>query len=236
MAKESTENAATAEAKQAKPGRDGGKPQQGKKGEGKGKDKGAKAKAPEKQQEPARPRVPPRMRERYRKEIVPAMMKEFNYVSHMAVPRIEKVTLNMGLGEAVANSNVIKNAAEEISTIAGQKAVVTRAKKSIANFKLRAGVPIGAMVTLRRERMWEFLDRLITIAMPRIRDFKGVSGKAFDGRGNYSMGLREQTIFPEINYDKVEKVRGMNVTITTSARTDEEGKALLKHLGMPFRN
>ena len=178
----------------------------------------------------------PRLQDRYRGEIVDALMKEFGYKNTMQVPRLEKITLNMGLGEAVTNPNLVKTAVEELSQIAGQKAVVTRAKKSIANFKLRAGLAIGCMVTLRRERMWEFLDRLVSVAMPRVRDFKGISGKAFDGRGNYSLGIREQIIFPEINYDKVEKIKGLNVTITTTAKTDEEGKALLKHLGMPFRN
>jgi len=186
--------------------------------------------------QPSRPAVPARMFLRYKKEIVPALMAELGFKNVMQVPRIEKITLNMGLGEAVANPNIIATSAEEMTLIAGQKAVVTRSKKAISNFKLRADLPIGCMVTLRKERMWEFLDRLIGIAMPRVRDFKGISGKAFDGRGNYSLGLREQTIFPEINYDKVEKVKGMNVTITTTAKNDKEGKALLKHLGMPFRN
>ena len=178
----------------------------------------------------------PRLQARYRGEIIEALMKEFNYSNSMEVPRLKKVTINAGLGEAVGNPNLVKTAAEEISTIAGQRAVITRAKKAIANFKLREGLAIGAMVTLRRERMWEFLDRLFSVAMPRIRDFKGVSAKAFDGHGNYSLGVREQIIFPEINYDKVEKIKGFNVTITTSAKTDEEGRALLRHLGMPFRN
>ncbi len=178
----------------------------------------------------------PRLRDVYHKDIVPKMMQEFGYKNPMQVPRIKKVTLNMGLGESVSNPNIIKTCAEELTQIAGQKAVITRSAKAIANFKLRANLPIGVMVTLRGERMWEFLDRLLNIAMPRIRDFKGVSGKAFDGRGNYTLGLREQIIFPEINYDKVEKVKGMNVCITMSANTDGEGKALLKHLGMPFRN
>jgi large subunit ribosomal protein L5 len=163
-------------------------------------------------------------------------MKEFNYTSRMQVPRVSKISVNMGLGEAVTNPNIIKTAQDELTAITGQKAVVTRAKKSIANFKLRAGVPIGCRVTLRRDWMWEFFDRLVSVAIPRVRDFKGISGKAFDGRGNYSLGLREQIIFPEIDYDKVDQVRGMNITITTTARTDEEGKALLKNLGMPFRN
>ena len=177
-----------------------------------------------------------RLYERYRNEIVAALMKEFDYGNPNQVPRLEKITVNFGLGEAVGNPNLVKTAVEELTAIAGQRAVITRAKKSIANFKLRAGLAIGCMVTLRSRRMWEFLDRLVNVAMPRIRDFKGVSGKAFDGRGNYSMGVREQIIFPEINYDNVEKIMGFNVTITTTADTDEEGKALLKHLGMPFRN
>jgi large subunit ribosomal protein L5 len=182
------------------------------------------------------PESTPRLQSRYREEIIAALMKEFGYSNPNQVPRLDKITLNFGLGEAVTNPNIVKVATEELTSIAGQRAVVTRSKKAIANFKLRAGLPIGCMVTLRRERMWEFLDRLISVAMPRIRDFKGISGKAFDGRGNYSLGLREQIIFPEINYDKVEKIKGLNVTITTTATTDEEGKALLKHLGMPFRN
>ena len=183
-----------------------------------------------------RPETTPRLQLRYREEILAALMKEFGYSNPMQVPHLEKITLNVGLGEAVGNPNLVNTAVEELSSIAGQRAVITRAKKSIANFKLRAGLAIGCMVTLRRERMWEFLDRLINVAMPRIRDFKGVNGKAFDGRGNFSLGLKEQIIFPEIDYDKVDKIKGFNVTITTSAGTDEEGKALLKHLGMPFRN
>lgn len=186
--------------------------------------------------QPARDAVPARLFLRYKSEIVPNLVKEFGYKNLMQVPRVTKVTINMGLGEAVSNPNIISTASEELTQIAGQKAVVTRAKKSISNFKLRVGLPIGCMVTLRKARMWEFLDRLMNVAIPRVRDFKGVSGKAFDGRGNYSLGIREQIIFPEINYDEVEKVKGMNVTITTTARNDKEGKALLKHLGMPFRN
>jgi large subunit ribosomal protein L5 len=154
----------------------------------------------------------------------------------MQVPRLEKIVVNMGLGEAISNGKLIDAAVEDLSVITGQRPVVTRAKKAIANFKLRQGVPIGAMVTLRKRRMYEFLDRLVNIALPRVRDFKGVSGKSFDGRGNYTLGLREQLIFPEINYDKVEKVKGMNITIVTTARTDEEAKALLRLFGMPFRN
>jgi large subunit ribosomal protein L5 len=153
----------------------------------------------------------------------------------MQVPRLQKITLNMGLGEAVANPKILDSAVEELRAIAGQAPVVTRAKKAIANFKLRQGLKIGAMVTLRRERMWEFLERLVTLALPRVRDFKGVSPRAFDGRGNFSLGVREQIIFPEINYDKIDKIKGLNISIVTSAATDEEGRALLKHLGMPFR-
>jgi large subunit ribosomal protein L5 len=153
----------------------------------------------------------------------------------MAVPRIEKVVVNMGLGEATANAKIVDTGADELARITGQKAVVRRAKKSIAAFKVRKGMPIGAMVTLRGERMWEFLDRLMNIALPRVRDFKGVSPKAFDGKGNYTLGVKEQIIFPEINYDKVEKIKGLNITVVTTARNDEEGRALLRHLGMPFR-
>lgn len=177
-----------------------------------------------------------RLKEQYTKEIVPLLMKEFGYKNIMQVPRIEKVVINMGLGEAIQNVKILDSASEEMSAITGQKAVITKAKKSIASFKLRQGMPIGCMVTLRKERMFEFLDRLMNIALPRVRDFKGVSGKGFDGRGNYSLGIKEQLIFPEINYDKVDKIKGLNISIVTSAATDEEGKALLKGLGMPFRN
>ncbi len=208
----------------------------GKKAGGKKGDKKKAGGAYEIAEKPGRPSEPPRLFLRYRKEIVPALMKEFKFDNPMQVPRLTKITLNMGLGEAVQNANIINSSLDELSVIAGQRAVATRAKKSISNFKLRAGQLIGCTVTLRKERMWEFLDRLVNVALPRVRDFKGVSGRAFDGRGNYSMGVREQIIFPEINYDKVEKVKGLNVTITTSAKNDKEGKALLKHLGMPFRN
>jgi len=215
------------------------------KGEGKGGEKKAKGDkgggdkkggGEKKPSQPARPAVPARLFLRYKSEIVPTLMKEFGYKNIMEVPRVTKVTLNMGLGEATSNPNMVATAAEELTQIAGQKVVITRSKKAISNFKLRQGQAIGCMVTLRAARMWEFLDRLMSLALPRVRDFKGVNGKAFDGRGNYTLGLREQTIFPEINYDKVEKVKGMNVTITTTAKNDKEGKALLKHLGMPFRN
>ena len=177
-----------------------------------------------------------RLKETYQKEIVPKLRAEFNYKNLMEVPRIEKIVVNMGLGEAIQNVKILDSAAAELSAITGQKAVITKAKKSIASFKLREGMPIGCMVTLRRDRMYEFLDRLMNVALARVRDFKGVSGKAFDGQGNYTLGIKEQLIFPEINYDQIDKIKGMNVTIVTSAKTDEEGKALLKHFGMPFRN
>jgi large subunit ribosomal protein L5 len=204
--------------------------------------KGKAAKeAPEPQQEggkkvkPAKPLEPPRLRVRYSKEIVPALMKHFNYKNIMAVPKLEKIVINMGLGEAIANAKILDVAVNELGTIAGQRPVVTRAKKSIANFKLRQNMPIGAAVTLRGDRMFEFLDRLTSVVLPRVRDFRGVSMKAFDGRGNYTLGLRDQLIFPEISYEKVDKIRGMNVTIVTTARTDDEGRELLRQFGMPFR-
>jgi large subunit ribosomal protein L5 len=176
------------------------------------------------------------MKENYLKNVVPQMLKAFGYKNVMEVPRLEKITLNMGLGEAVQNIKILDSAVEELSLIAGQKAVITKAKRSIAVYKLREGMPIGVRVTLRRDRMHEFFDKLVNIALPRVRDFRGVSGKAFDGRGNYSLGIREQIIFPEINFDKIDKVKGMNVSIVTTAKTDEEGKELLRLLGMPFRN
>jgi large subunit ribosomal protein L5 len=178
----------------------------------------------------------PRLLDKYRNEVVTTLKEEFEYKNPMQVPKIEKISINIGLGEAVGNPNLIKGAVEELSALAGQRAVITRAKKSIATFKLREGMPIGCMVTLRGVRMWEFLDRLVTVALPRVRDFKGVSGKAFDGRGNYNLGLKEQLIFQEVNYDKVDKVKGLNVSIITSAETDAEAKSMLKQLGMPFRN
>ncbi len=177
----------------------------------------------------------PRLQVKYRQEVVAALKEQFNYKNVMMVPTIKKITLNMGLGEAVGNPNLVKGAVEELSLIAGQRAVATKAKKSIAGFKLREGMPIGCSVTLRGARMWEFLDRLFSVALPRVRDFRGTNDKAFDGRGNYSLGLKEQLIFPEITYDKVDKVKGLSVNITTSATTDEQGRALLKHLGMPFK-
>ena len=176
-----------------------------------------------------------RLRERYQREIVSALMQDFGYTNRFAVPKLSKVVLNMGLGEAVQNSKIIDSALEEMTAIAGQKPVVTKAKKAISNFKLREGLPIGVMVTLRGERMYEFVDRLVSVALPRVRDFRGVPDRSFDGRGNYSLGIREQVIFPEINLDKVDKIKGLTVVICTTARTDAEGKALLRHLGMPFR-
>ena len=176
-----------------------------------------------------------RLREIYLKEVVPQLMKAFGYKNRMRVPRLEKITLNMGLGEAVQNVKILDSAVEELSLIAGQKAVITKAKRSIAAFKLREGMPIGVTVTLRRSRMMDFFDKLVNVALPRVRDFRGISGKAFDGRGNYSLGVREQIIFPEVNLDKIDKVKGLNISIVTSAKTDEEGKELLRLMGMPFR-
>jgi large subunit ribosomal protein L5 len=176
-----------------------------------------------------------RLRQHYQKSVVPALVKEFGYKNVMAVPKIQKVSVNIGLGEATQNAKLMDGAVNELSQIAGQKPVVTKAKKSIAAFKLREGMPIGSMVTLRGDRMYEFLDRLMNVALPRVRDFRGVSSKSFDGRGNYTLGVRDQLIFPEIDYNKVEKVKGMNISITTSAKTDAEGLALLRHMGMPFR-
>ncbi len=176
-----------------------------------------------------------RLKDRYQKDVVGALRKEFGYKNVMAVPRIEKVVVNMGLGEATGNAKIVDAGADELTRIAGQKAVVTRAKKSIAQFKVRQGMPIGTMVTLRGERMWEFLDRLISIALPRVRDFRGVSARGFDGRGNYTLGLRDQIIFPEIDYMKVDKNRGMNISVVTTAKTDEEARRLLQLMGMPFR-
>jgi large subunit ribosomal protein L5 len=183
----------------------------------------------------SRPLEPPRLKVRYAKEIVPALMKHFSYQNVMAVPKLEKIVINMGLGEAIANAKILDVAVDELGRISGQRPVVTRAKKSIANFKLRQNMPIGAAVTLRGDRMFEFLDRLTSVVLPRVRDFRGVSTKSFDGRGNYTLGLRDQLIFPEISYEKVDKIRGMNVTIVTTAGTDNEARELLKQFGMPFR-
>jgi large subunit ribosomal protein L5 len=176
-----------------------------------------------------------RVKEKYQKDVVPALTKEFGYKNVMAVPRVHKVVVNMGLGEATGNAKLVDIGSDELSRITGQKPVTRRAKKSIAQFKVRKGMPIGAMVTLRGDRMWEFLDRLISIALPRVRDFKGVSPKGFDGRGNYTLGLRDQLLFPEIDYMKVDKARGMNVSVVTTAKTDEEARKLLQFIGMPFR-
>jgi large subunit ribosomal protein L5 len=176
-----------------------------------------------------------RLKELYKKTAVPALMKEFNYANVMAVPRVERVTINIGMGEATQNPKVMDGAVAELTQIAGQKPVVTKARKSIAAFKLRAGMSIGCMVTLRGERMYEFLDRLVNVALPRVRDFRGVSTKSFDGRGNYTLGIKDQLLFPEIDYAKVDKTKGMNISITTTARTDAEGVALLRQMGMPFR-
>ncbi|MEW5914284.1 MAG: 50S ribosomal protein L5 [Thermodesulfobacteriota bacterium] len=177
----------------------------------------------------------PRLLEFYEKECVPQLMEEFSYANPMQVPRLVKTVLNMGVGEAIQNIKVLENARDELTQIAGQKALINRAKRSIASFKLREGMPVGTSVILRAERMWYFLDKLMHIALPRVRDFRGVSSKAFDGRGNYTLGIKEHIIFPEIEYDKIDKVKGMNITIVTTAKTDEEGRALLRLLGMPFR-
>ena len=201
--------------------------------------KGAREAAPKeaapKEKKPKGPQEPSRIKVRYGKEVVPALMKHFNYTNIMAVPKLEKIVINMGLGEAVANAKILDIATDELGRIAGQRPIVTKAKKSIANFKLRQNMSIGAAVTLRGERMFEFFDRLTNVVLPRVRDFRGVSTKSFDGRGNYTLGLRDQLIFPEIDYAKVDKIRVMNVTIVTTTRTDDEARELLKQLGMPFR-
>jgi large subunit ribosomal protein L5 len=228
-----------------KPAKEGKEPKEAKGGGGKGEkkegkgggEKGGKGGKKEPVETPRYKRTaPPRLKSFYEKEVIPKLMAELGLKNVMEVPRLRKITVNMGLGEAVANPKILDSAVDELRTITGQSPVVTKSKKAIANFKLRAGLKIGAMVTLRRERMWEFFDRLVSLALPRVRDFKGISERAFDGRGNFSLGIREQIIFPEINYDKVDKIKGMNVTIVTSARTDDEGRALLRHLGMPFRD
>ena len=212
------------------------------KGKGKGDEK-AEAKRPERPHKDAPPVPPvvvenyvPRLLETYRSAVAPELQKRFSYKSAMQVPRVVKITLNVGLGEATQNPKLLDAAAAEIAAMTGQKPVIQKAKKAIANFRLRENQRIGVTVTLRRQRMWEFLDRLVNVALPRVRDFRGVSPRAFDGRGNYTLGLREQIIFPEVDYDKVEKIRGLNVSIVTTARTDEEGLALLTGLGMPFRS
>jgi large subunit ribosomal protein L5 len=184
---------------------------------------------------PKREKTMARLRDKYKKEIAPAIAKEFGIENPMAIPRLEKIVVNMGIGEAISNAKILDTAAEELRSITGQKPVVTKAKKSIAAFKLRQGMNIGTMVTLRGERMYEFLDRLISVALPRVRDFRGISGKAFDGRGNYTLGIREQLIFPEIDFNKVDKTRGINISIVTTATNDEQARSLLKAMGMPFR-
>ncbi len=177
----------------------------------------------------------PRLLETYRTKVVPELRERFGYQNPMQIPRVEKMNVNVGLGEALANAKLLEGAVAELAQITGQKAIITKARKSIANFRLREGMSIGATVTLRRARMWEFLDRLVNVALPRVRDFRGLSPRAFDGRGNYTLGIREQIIFPEVDYDKVERIQGLNVTIVTTAKTDDEGRALLGGLGMPFR-
>ena len=198
--------------------------------------KGAPAPKPAKDEAPAVPPPPPRLREHYRTHVVPELMKKFGYKTVMQVPRVAKITLNMGVGETTTDKKILDNAVADMTRIAGQKPVVTKARKSIANFKVRAGFPVGCMVTLRGARMYEFLDRLVNIAIPRIRDFRGVSSRAFDGRGNYSLGIKEQIIFPEIEYDKIDVLRGMNVAINTTAKTDDEARALLAAFRFPFKH
>jgi large subunit ribosomal protein L5 len=198
--------------------------------------KGTPAPKPAKDEAPAVPPPPPRLREHYRSQVVPDLMKKFGYKTVMQVPRVEKITLNMGVGETTTDKKILDNAVADMTRIAGQKPVVTKARKSIANFKVRAGFPVGCMVTLRGARMYEFLDRLVNIAIPRIRDFRGVSNRAFDGRGNYSLGIKEQIIFPEIEYDKIDALRGMNVAIITTAKTDDEARALLAAFRFPFKH
>ncbi len=218
-------------------------PKKAKGGEAKPQSKGKGGKAEAKAEAAEKPTGRPqanvkghaRLRQRFDKEVAPALMKEFELKNPMAVPRLHKVVVNMGVGEATQNAKLLDPAATELGQITGQKPVITKAKKSIAAFKVREGMPIGVMVTLRGDRMYEFLDRLMNVALPRVRDFRGVSTKSFDGRGNYTLGLRDQLIFPEIDYAKVEKTKGMNVTIVTTAKTDDQARALLKHLGMPFR-
>jgi large subunit ribosomal protein L5 len=183
-----------------------------------------------------RSKIMARLKEYYLKEVVPSLIKEFNYQNRMEVPRLEKIVVNMGLGEAIQNIKILDSAVIELSTIVGQRPVITKAKKSIATFKLRQGMSIGCQVTLRREKMYEFFDRLVNVALPRVRDFRGISPKSFDGRGNFSAGLKEQIIFPEIDYDKIDKVKGMNISIVTSAKTDDEARQLLKLMGLPFRS
>jgi large subunit ribosomal protein L5 len=218
-------------------GQQGGQPQQQQQQQKKQQQaKGAPAPKPAKDEAPAVPPPPPRLREHYRTQVVPDLMKKFGYKTVMQVPRVSKITLNMGVGETTTDKKILDNAVADMTRIAGQKPVVTKARKSIANFKVRAGFPVGCMVTLRGARMYEFLDRLVNIAIPRIRDFRGVSNRAFDGRGNYSLGIKEQIIFPEIEYDKIDTLRGMNVAINTTAKTDDEARALLAAFRFPFKH
>ena len=225
-----------ADEKQKKPQQ---QPKAGKPGKGEGKAKGAEVEAAAADGKPARPKAnnanTNRLRQRYEKEVKSALMKEFSLDNPMAAPKLHKIVVNMGVGEATQNAKVLDPAANELGQITGQKPVITKAKKSIAAFKVREGMPIGAMVTLRGDRMYEFFDRLVNVALPRVRDFRGVSTKSFDGRGNYTLGLRDQLVFPEIDYAKVDKLKGMNVTIVTTAASDDQARSLLKHLGMPFR-
>ncbi len=197
--------------------------------------KGPEGDEPNAASEPAQPAPPPRLRERYLKDVVPQLMSRFHYRNRMQVPRLQKIVLNVGLGAAVQNPKLLDSTVEEVAQITGQKPVITKARKSIANFKLREGMSIGVTVTLRRERMWEFMDRLVSVGLPRVRDFRGVSPRAFDGAGNYTLGLKEQIVFPEIDFDKVEHVHGMNITFVTTAKSNEEAKEMLGMLGMPFR-
>jgi large subunit ribosomal protein L5 len=224
-------------AEQEKPKKDKAKAEAKAKGKGKAEAEAkVEAEAKGKPKAAAKPeKIPARLQEYYRQECVPKMMQEFKYRSSMQVPRLMKIVINMGLGEAIQNIKLLESGAQELAAITGQKAVVTRARRSIAAFKLREGMPIGCMVTLRRDRMYHFFDKLVNVVLPRVRDFRGVSDKAFDGRGNYTLGIKEQIIFPEIDYDKIDKVKGMNISIITSARTDEEGKYLLNLMGLPFR-
>jgi len=231
MADKKTPDKKTADKKDAKAARPAAAPA-----------KQAKAEKPQKAAPPAekahaadQPHQPARMKDFYRTQVAPALTKQFGYKTPMQVPRIEKIVLNMGVGEATADRKILDNAVADMTKISGQKPVITKARKAIAGFKIREGYPIGCMVTLRQERMYEFLDRLVTIALPRVRDFRGVSGRGFDGRGNYNMGVKEQIIFPEIEYDKIDAIRGMNITITTTAKTDAEAKALLSAFKFPFR-
>jgi len=223
-----TDAKAAAEAKKGGGGGGGGK-KRGKEQKAPATIQAAQGKAASRGEHPARLGVA------YKEQVIPALMKDFGYKNPMQVPKVEKVVVNMGLGEAITNNKLIEQAEEQMMAITGQKGVVTRSRKSIANFKLRENQPIGVMATLRRDRMYEFLDRLTNVALPRVRDFKGVSSKSFDGKGNYTLGIKEQIIFPEINYDRIEKIKGMNVTIVTTAKSDEEGRALLRYMGMPFR-